>query len=110
MGESLIARQLKTSKMHSSVHSCDLGIVLILKNLRKLSDNEKVILLEGHIVPGKMYQFPSLSFGGHKSLFQMNWLDNYNGLTYSESENGGYTLFFIFLGIIIVIHQCSTAI
>ena len=93
--------------MHSSLHSCDLGIVLILKNLRKLSDNEKLILWEGHIVPGKMYQFPSLSFGGHKRLFQMNWLDKYNGLTYSESENGGYSLFCIFLGIIIVIHHCS---
>ena len=41
MGESSIARQQKTSKMHSSVHSCDLGIVLILKNFRKLSNNKK---------------------------------------------------------------------
>ena len=40
MGESLIAGEIKTSEMHSSVHSGDLGQSANIENQRKLSDNE----------------------------------------------------------------------
>ena len=44
------------------------------------------------------YKFPNHNSGGQKRSFQLNWLDKYNGLTYSESTNGGYCLFCVLFG------------
>lgn len=88
-----------TSGLHPSVHSGDLGrVVLQVKPHRSLTDNEKFYLLKHHFVPAKGFQFPNRTFGNQKRQFQASWLERYNGLTYSPSENGGYCLYCVLFG------------
>ena len=72
--------------------------VVQLKALRKLTDNEKLVLLKQHFVPSRNYKFPTRSFHGHCRHFQQRWLEQYNGLVYSESEDGGYCKFCVLFG------------
>ena len=84
--------------MHLAVSSGDLGKAVKLKIHRKLTDHEKLALLKQHFVPTRSYKFPSRSFSGHCRHFQRNWLDQYNGLVYSESEDEGYCKFCVLFG------------
>ena len=86
------------SEVHLAVSSGDVGKVVQLKAHRKLTDHEKLALLKRHFVPTRSYKFPSRLFSGHRRHFQRNWLDQYNGLVYSESEDGGFCKFCVLFG------------
>ena len=58
--------------------------------VRKLCDQERYHLLTNHFHPAYNYSFPSVLHGNQRRCFQYNWLLKYNGLVYSEIENGGY--------------------
>ena len=64
----------------------------------KLTDNEKYNLMKYHFVPARNYKFPSCSFNGHPHFFQINLLSQFDGLVYSESENGGYCKYCVLFG------------
>ena len=59
-----------------------------LKSNRILTENEKFFLLTN---PPRNFNFPCRLIGGH---FQWNWLGKFNGLVYSEYDNGGYCVLF----------------
>ena len=58
-----------------------------------VNDNEKYVLLKKHFIPAASYKFPCHSINGQKRSFQHSWLSKYNGLEYSESQDGGYCKF-----------------
>ena len=76
--------------LHPAVSSGDFGKVVQLKADRKLTDHEKLILLTKHFIPPRNYKFPARFISGRNRHFQQSWLDQHNGLVYSESEDGGY--------------------
>ena len=78
---------------HAAVSSGDFGQVALLKTERKLTDQEKFALISNHFVPSRAYKFPSRVVGSHSRTFQHNWLDKFNGLVYSELQNGGYYMY-----------------
>ena len=71
------------------IRSGDFGKVVNLKACRNLTDEEKYYLLKHHFIPAQNYKFPPRHFSGRPRFFQNNWLSHYNGLVYSESDNGG---------------------
>ena len=73
-----------------TVSSGDFSRVVDLKKVRKLCDQERYHLLTNHFHPAYNYSFPSVLHGNQRRCFQYNWLLKYNGLVYSEIENGGY--------------------
>ena len=76
--------------LHPAVSSGDFGKVVQLKARRKVTDHEKLFLLTKHFIPPHNYKFPARFVSGHNRHFQQSWLDQHNGLVYSESEDGGY--------------------
>ena len=56
------------------------------------------ISLSTTFVPAKGYKFPNRIFNAQKRQFQMGWLNKYNGLIYSKSQDGGYCLFCVLFG------------
>ena len=82
----------------AAISSGDFGQVVQLKSERDLTDNEKLFLLRHHFVPSKNYQFPAKVISGRTRHFQSSWLDQYNGLVYSELEDGGYCKFCVLFG------------
>ena len=79
--------------LHPDVSSGDFGKVVQLKARRELSNREKFHLLKHPFVPSKGYSFPARVFSHRQRHFQSSWLERYNGLVYSESEDGGYCKF-----------------
>ena len=79
-----------SSELHPAVSSGDFGKVVLLKADRNLTDHEKFTLLTKHFIPPRSYKFPARPVSGRNRHFQQNWLDQYDGLVYSESEDGGY--------------------
>lgn len=83
--------------LHPAESLGDFGKVVQLKVQRELSDQEKLYLLKHHFVPSKGYSFPAHIFSHRQRQrqrhFQQSWLERYNGLVYSESEDGGYCKF-----------------
>ena len=55
-------------------------------------------MLKNHFVPSHKYKFPVHSIDGHSRHFQRSWLEQYKGLVYSESEDGGYCKFCVLFG------------
>ena len=51
-----------SAELHPAVTSGDFGKVIQLKALRKLTDNEKLVLLKQHFVPSHNYMQVSFSF------------------------------------------------
>lgn len=49
--------------------------------------------MKHHFVPSKSYKFSAHNYGNRQMHFQGSWLDMYNGLVYSESDDGGYCKF-----------------
>ena len=90
--------------INPDIRTGDLGRVVKIKSQRKLSDHEKFFLLKNYFVPAKGFKFPSRNFGAQNRQFQMGWLDKYNGLTYSETEDGGFCLFCVLFG------QCEASV
>ena len=82
-----------SSAIDPVVQSGDFGRVIKLKSERRLLDAEKYYLLKHHFVPTKTFNFPVHTFGDHNRRFQRGWLDDFNGLTYSISDDGGYCKF-----------------
>ena len=81
---------LQTNLHHPAVSSGDFARVVQLKGIRKLTDHETFFLLSNHFIPTRNYKFPARFVSGRNRHFQQSWLDQHNGLVYSESENGGY--------------------
>ena len=79
--------------LHPAVLSGDLGRVVELKRECPLTKHEKYHVLTKHFIPSASYRFPAVQFGKQKRSFQHSWLNLYNGLVYSEKENGGYCKF-----------------
>ena len=79
-----------SSVLHPAISSGDFGKVLPLKANRKLTEHEKFILLTKHFIPPRSYKFPVRFVSGRDRCFQHSWLAQYNGLVYSESEDGGF--------------------
>ena len=76
----------------------DFGKVVKLKSERSLTDNEMYVLLKKHFIPAATYKFPCRSINGQTRSFQHSWLSKYNGLVYSESDDGGYCKFCVLFG------------
>ena len=85
--------------MDPDVQSGDFGRVVRLKSRRLLTADEKYYLLKHHYVPDKNYKFPSRTVGDHNRKFQATWLDKFNGLVYSVTDDGGYCKFCVLFGI-----------
>ena len=79
--------------LHPAVATGDLGKVVELKGGYNLTDKEKYFCLKNHFVPPSGYTFPTHIMNGQSRSFQASWLKRYNGLVYSESEDGGYCKF-----------------
>ena len=86
--------------IHPAISSGDFGRVVKLKSERNLTDNEKYVLLKNHFIPAASYKFPCHNIYGQKRSFQHSWLSKYmyNGLVYSESQDGGYCKFCVLFG------------
>ena len=80
------------------MRSGDFGEVVRVKKQRVLSEDEKYYLLKNHFVPAQNYKFPSIRHGTQMRSFQHKWLTLYNGLVYSEMDEGGYCLFCVLFG------------
>lgn len=76
--------------LYPVVSSGDFSKVVVLKARRKVTDHKKLFLLTKDFIPPHNYKFPACFVSGHNRHFQQSWLDQHNGLVYSESENGGY--------------------
>lgn len=88
-----------TSTSTTCISCGDIGKVVKLKAMGyNLSDYEKDYLLKNPFVPCSDYKFPVRSISGISRLFQYNWLSKYNGLVFSESENGGFCKFCMLFG------------
>ena len=82
--------------VHVDVSCGDFGRILKLqRNVRPLTDQEKFFALSNHFVPPATFRFP---YGIQNGSFQLRWLSQYNGLVYSESDEGGYCKFCILFG------------
>ena len=68
-------------------------VKLMSSSHRVLTDVEKNYLLKNTFVPPSNYKFPTRMINRVKRHFQFNWLSKYNGLVYSETENGGFCKF-----------------
>lgn len=80
----------KSNELDPAISLGDFGKVVLLKANRKLTDHEKLFLLNNHFVPPHSYKFPPRLVSGCNRHFQHRWLEQYNGLVYSESEDGGF--------------------
>ena len=78
--------------------SGDFGRIVELKKERALVDQEKYYLLKNHFRPNSSYRFPSLLYGSRHRSFQHSWLSQYNGLVYSEIDQGGYYKYCVLFG------------
>ena len=78
--------------------SGDIKRVVQLKQSRALSNSEKYYLLTNHFVPPHNYTFPSHEYGKQKRHFQLSWLSKFNGLVYSELDDGAYCKYCVLFG------------
>ena len=81
-----------------AISSGDFKRVLQLKKKRKLMDHEKYYLLINQFKPNHKYQFPLFQYGKQKRSFQHSWLTRFNGLVYSELDQGGYCKYCVLFG------------
>ena len=78
--------------------SGDIKLAVQLKKSRPLTDQEKYHMLTKHFVPKPSYKFPSIPFGKQNRSFQHSWLTHYNGLVYSELDEGAYCKYCVLFG------------
>ena len=74
--------------MHSAISLGNFGQVAQLKDKRKLTDHEILIILSTNFVLPHNYMFPTRNGGGRGRCFQHGLLKKHNGLVYSESQDG----------------------
>ena len=86
------------NSLDPAVLSGDFKRVVLLKQSRALSNNEKYYLLTNHFVPPQNYKFPSHEYGKQKRHFQLSWLSKFNGLVYSELDDGAYCKYCVLFG------------
>ena len=86
------------SSLDPAVLSGDFKRAVQLKQSRALSNSEKYYLLTNHFVPPHNYKFPSHDYGKQKRHFQFSWLSKFNGLVYSELDDGGYCKYCVLFG------------
>ncbi len=86
-----------STSIDADVQSGDFGRIVKLMSSRQLTSDEKYYLLKHHFIPDKTYNFP-IHIGDHNRKFQTKWLDEYNGLVYSVSDDGGYCKFCVLFG------------
>ena len=84
--------------VHPAVSSGDFGRITELKKERALVDQEKYYLLKNHFRPNSPYRFPSRLYGSRHRSFQHSWLTQFNGLVYSEIDQGGYCKYCVMFG------------
>ena len=82
-----------SGEINPVIQSGDFGQIVKLKAQRSLTEDKKYCLMKHHFVPSKSYNFPAHGFVDCQRHFQGSWLDKYNGLVYSESDDGGYCKF-----------------
>ena len=82
-----------SGEINPVIQSGDFGQIVKLKAQRSLTEDKKYYLMKHHFVPSKGYNFPAHDYGDRQRHFQVSWLDKYNGLVYSESDDGGYCKF-----------------
>lgn len=78
------------ASLDPAVRAGDFKRVIELKEQRILTDGENYFLLTNHFVPSPTYQFPPHNCSKQKHFFQHSWLSRFNGLVYSELDEGGY--------------------
>ena len=81
-----------------AVRSGDLGQIVQLQKHRRLTECEKMFVLKHCYVPPQNYKFPITIISGRRRHFQNTWLHKYDGLAYSESENGGFCKYCVVFG------------
>ena len=86
-----------SGEINPVIQSGDFGHIVKLKAQRSLTEDEKYYLMKHHFVPSKRYNFAAHSYGDRQRHFQGSWLDKYNDLVYSESDDGGYCKFCMLL-------------
>lgn len=88
-----------SSVVHVDVISGYFGRILKLqRTVRPLTNQEKFFALSNHFVPPATFRFPIIAYGKQNRSFQHRWLSQYNGLVYSESDEGGYCKFCVLFG------------
>ena len=75
------------------IQSGDFGQIVKLKAQRSLTEDEKYYLMKHHFVPSKRYNLPAHGYGDRQRHFQGSWIDKYNGVVYSASDDGWYCIF-----------------
>ena len=88
-----------SGEINPVIQSGDFGQIVKLKTQRRLTEDEKYYLMKHHFVTSKRYNFPAHGYGDRQRHFLGSWLDKYNGLVYSESDDGGYCKFCVSLHI-----------
>ena len=83
------------NEVHPAICSGDFGKVIELASHRSLTDHEKYVLLKQHFIPTSSYKFPCRTINHQQ---RSCWLCKYNGLVYSESQDGGYCKFCVLFG------------
>ena len=56
-------------------------------------------MIRNHFQPGINYNFPIKKYAGKNRLFQLNWLNRYDGLVYSPSQEGAYCIYCSLFGV-----------
>ena len=79
-----------SGEINPVIQSGKFGKIVKLKAQRNLTEDEKYYLMKHHFVPSKRCSFPAHGYGDRQRHFQGSWLDKYNGLVCSESDDGGY--------------------
>ena len=97
-GSSSLDNVYDSTSINPEVQSGDFGRIVKLKTSRQLTTDEKYHLLKHHFIPDKNYNFPVHSTGNHNRKFQTKWLDEYNGLVYSITDDGGYCKYCVLFG------------
>ena len=75
--------------------------IVYLKSSIQLTPDVKYYLHKHHFVQNKNHIFLVHSIGDPIRKFERKWLDEYNGLVYSVSDDGGYCKFCVLFEILI---------
>ncbi|VDI31200.1 Hypothetical predicted protein [Mytilus galloprovincialis] len=86
-----------TPDLHTCISSNDIGFVK--QSTCKLTNEEKFYLIRNHFQPRINYNFPTKKYAGKNRLFQLNWLNRYDGLVYSPSQEGAYCIYCALFGV-----------
>ena len=71
----------------------DVGILLERQGVTlRLSSEDKVRVLQERFIPTDTYPFPKVAMNGRNRSFRCSWLQTYQWLVYSKSQDGGYCL------------------